>query len=90
MAQPEEATFAELERWVEHLRENLGLAGEATELSLVLDLARDAAHGIARPAAPLTTFLVGYAAGLRGGTPDDVASLSALASELASNWHSDS
>jgi hypothetical protein len=33
---------------------------------MVLDLARDAAHGIARPAAPITTFLVGLAAGRDG------------------------
>ncbi|OOB89486.1 hypothetical protein B0T42_17110 [Rathayibacter sp. VKM Ac-2630] len=33
----------------------------------LLALAGDAAHGIVRPAAPLTTFLAGYAAGLRGG-----------------------
>ena len=32
----------------------------------ILDLARDAAHHVARPAAPLTTFLVGYAAGVAG------------------------
>lgn len=36
-------------------------------VNLVLDLARDAAHTVARPAAPLTTFLLGYAAALRGG-----------------------
>ncbi|HET9172670.1 MAG TPA: DUF6457 domain-containing protein [Actinospica sp.] len=34
---------------------------------LVLDLAREAAHGVARPAAPLTTFLAGYALGAEGG-----------------------
>lgn len=50
---------------------------------LVLDLARDAAHGVARPAAPLTTFLVGYAAGLRGGSPDDVRDLAGVAQRLA-------
>jgi hypothetical protein len=38
----------------------------------ILDLARDAAHGIGRPAAPLTTFLAGYAAGVRGGGPQEV------------------
>lgn len=36
------------------------IAGLRTEL---LDVARDAAHGVARPAAPLTTFLLGVAAG---------------------------
>ena len=30
---------------------------------MLLDLARDAAHGVERPAAPLTTFLVGVAVG---------------------------
>jgi hypothetical protein len=33
----------------------------------VLDLARDAAHHVARPAAPLTAFLVGLAVGSSGG-----------------------
>lgn len=33
----------------------------------MLDLAREAAHAVARPAAPLTTFLAGYALGAEGG-----------------------
>jgi hypothetical protein len=48
----------------------------------VLDLARAAAHGVARPAAPLTTFLAGYALGAHGGLDgldDVVARLSAAA-----------
>jgi Domain of unknown function (DUF6457) len=39
----------------------------AEQQALVLDLAREAAHGVARPAAPLTTFLAGYALGAEGG-----------------------
>ena len=39
----------------------------------MLDLARDAAHEIERPAAPLTTFLVGVAVG-RGATLEGAAS----------------
>ena len=39
----------------------------AEQQALVLDLAREAAHGVARPAAPLTTFLAGYALGREGG-----------------------
>jgi Domain of unknown function (DUF6457) len=38
----------------------------------VLDLARDAAHRVERPAAPLTTFLVGVAVG-RGQALDAAA-----------------
>jgi hypothetical protein len=49
----------------------------------VLDLARDAAHQVERPAAPVTTFLVGYAAALRGGSADDVTDCVAIASRLA-------
>jgi len=33
---------------------------------LVLDLARDVAHGVARPAAPLTAYLLGVAVGRAG------------------------
>jgi hypothetical protein len=45
------------------------VAGLRTEL---LDVARDAAHGVARPAAPLTTFLLGVAVG-RGMPVEDAA-----------------
>jgi len=46
-------------------RAELNLTAE--QQALVLDLAREAAHGVARPAAPLTTFLAGYALGAEGG-----------------------
>ena len=46
-------------------RPELNLSTE--QQKLVLDLAREAAHGVARPAAPLTTFLAGYALGAEGG-----------------------
>jgi Domain of unknown function (DUF6457) len=48
----------------------------------VLDLARDAAHGVARPAAPLTTFLAGYALGAGAGL-DGLAALAAQLGEAA-------
>lgn len=72
-----------LAAWVAELADALGIDAGALDRDLVLDVARDAAHGVARPAAPLTTFLVGYAAGLRGGTADDVAAASATAQRLA-------
>ena len=75
---------AELERWRAELGAALGLdSSELPDIALVLDLARDAAHGVARPAAPITTFLVGYAAAKRGGS---AAELSATASEIAVAW----
>ena len=54
----------------------------AAQQSTLLELARAAAHGVARPAAPLTTFLAGYALGAQGGLDgldDIVARLSAAA-----------
>lgn len=74
-----------LATWVAELAEALEVDAAALDRDLVLDVARDAAHGVARPAAPLTTFLVGYAAGLRGGTADDVAAAAAAAQRLAAH-----
>ena len=71
----------ELDRWANDLAEALGLdAADIADIPLILDLARDAAHSILRPAAPVTTFLVGYAVGLGRGT---AAELAAIASALA-------
>lgn len=51
------------------------------DVDRVLDLAKDAARGVARPAAPLTTYLLGVAVG-RGADPADAAArLSRLANE---------
>jgi hypothetical protein len=69
--------------WVTELAEALGIDPAVLDRDLVLDLARDAAHHVARPAAPLTTFLAGYAAGLRGGGPDALAEVAAIAQRLA-------
>ncbi|WP_157728240.1 NTP transferase domain-containing protein [Actinopolymorpha singaporensis] len=59
---------------------------DADLINTVLDLARDAAHNVDRPAAPLTTFLVGYAAARRGGSPADLAACVELARGLARQW----
>ncbi len=49
----------------------LGLDPADLDLSLILDLARDVAHGVARPAAPLTAYLLGVATRCRsnGSSP---------------------
>ena len=61
-----------LEDWTLRVCEALGLDAGSVDQRLLLDLTRDVAHGVARPAAPLTSFLVGLAAGRDGGTADDV------------------
>ena len=72
-----------LDSWLTELAAALQVDRADLDRDLLLDVARDAAHNVARPAAPLTTFLVGYAAGLRGGGAEVVAELAALAQRLA-------
>lgn len=68
-----------MEDYLATLAVSLGLPPNEVDITALLDLARDAAHGVARPSAPLTTFLVGLAAGRAGGTPPDVAAAIATA-----------
>ena len=58
--------------WASGLAADLGVE-QVLDVDAVLDLASDAAHGIMRPAAPLTTYLVGVAIGRAGGDPAQVA-----------------
>jgi hypothetical protein len=72
-----------LDAWVLELADALDVDAAAIDRNLLLDVARDAAHGVARPAAPLTTFLVGLAAGRRGGDADAIRAAAATAQRLA-------
>jgi hypothetical protein len=64
---------AALDEWWIRLRIALALEDVPVERDAILGLAGEAAHAIVRPAAPITTFLAGYAAGLAGGSAEDVA-----------------
>lgn len=57
--------------WVAAVSAELGLDG-AADVDLILEVAADAAHGVARPAAPVTTYLLGVAVG-RGADPAEAA-----------------
>ncbi|MGW7085103.1 NTP transferase domain-containing protein [Streptomyces sp. NPDC054871] len=76
-----------LDEWISAVKDELGIELDV-DTGLLLDLARDAAHGVARPAAPLTTFLVGYAAAraAQGGGPEAVADAARKAAALATRW----
>ncbi|KJK54680.1 NTP transferase domain-containing protein [Streptomyces sp. NRRL F-4428] len=78
-----------LDQWITAVKSELGI-DLAVDTKTLLDLARDAAHGVARPAAPLTTFLVGYAAAHAAATGADpaqaVAEASRKAADLALRW----
>jgi hypothetical protein len=70
-----------LEDWLAAVCAELGIDG-VIDRDQLLDLTRDVAHGIARPAAPLTAYLVGLAAGRNAdpatGTSEAVRRVEAL------------
>ncbi|WP_263167868.1 DUF6457 domain-containing protein [Streptomyces sp. SCSIO ZS0520] len=74
-----------LDEWISAVKDELGIDLDV-DTAVLLDLARDAAHSVARPAAPLTTFLVGYAAGRAQGGPEEVAEAARKAAALALRW----
>ncbi|MGX6604675.1 DUF6457 domain-containing protein [Micromonosporaceae bacterium Da 78-11] len=68
-----------LDAWVAAAGAELGLSPQDVPVTAVLDLARDVAHQVVRPGAPVSAYLMGLAVG-RGADPTDVAErLSALA-----------
>ncbi|MGW0083206.1 NTP transferase domain-containing protein [Streptomyces sp. NPDC003393] len=74
-----------LDEWISAVKDELGIELDV-DTGVLLDLARDAAHGVARPAAPLTTFLVGYAAAQGRGGPEAVEEAARKAAALALRW----
>lgn len=55
-----------LSAWVTAVSRELGLEGALESVGLVdtvLDMTSDVAHGVSRPGAPVTAFLIGVAAG---------------------------
>jgi hypothetical protein len=70
---------SELDAWIEAAAREVGLEPGVIRSKLILDVARDVAHQVIRPGAPVTAYLMGVAVG-RGADPDDVAErLQALA-----------
>jgi len=75
-----------LEQWTAAVCADLGLDPGSVDTTTVLDLARDVAHGVARPAAPLTAYLVGLAVG-RGLT---LPAAAGRVQALAAHWSQES
>jgi hypothetical protein len=74
---------SDLDSWLVAVGAELGLDTDtALPVDLVLGVARDAAHGVARQAAPLTTFLLGRA--VEAGIPLEEAVH--RISRLAAQW----
>lgn len=78
--------------WLSEAATELGrpeLALTAEQQTALLELARVAAHSVARPAAPLTTFLAGYALGIGGSLEglDSVLATLTAAAEVHAQAH---
>ncbi|ETK38073.1 hypothetical protein GCM10009530_26500 [Microbispora corallina] len=70
-----------LEEWTALVCRELGIDPARVDRAAVLDLTRDVAHGVTRPAAPLTAYLVGLAQGAGTAPPDAVERLSRMAGD---------
>jgi NAD(P)H-hydrate repair Nnr-like enzyme with NAD(P)H-hydrate epimerase domain len=68
-----------LETWTRRVLDELGLGGEMLDPELMLEVAREVAPGVARPAAPLTTNLLGIAVGRGANAADATERLTMLA-----------
>jgi hypothetical protein len=77
-----DVTGGELGAWIEAAGRELGLDPGEIPTQAVLDLARDVAHGVVRPGAPVTAYLMGLAVG-RGADPAEV---SGRLSRMAQAW----
>ncbi len=71
-----------LESWTEAVCAEFGIEPSAAATRAVLDVTRDVAHQVARPAAPLTAYLLGVAVGR--GEPLEAAA--ERLRELAARW----
>jgi hypothetical protein len=68
---------------------DLDLSDQKATITTVLDLTADVAHGVARPAAPVTAFLVGLAAGRSADPEAAVEELTRRVSERAKAWEAE-
>ncbi len=74
-----------LDDWVQALASELGVP-VPTDLDVLLDTAGTAAHAVERPAAPITTYLLGYAAASRGGSNEAFNDIVEQVTRLANGW----
>ena len=70
-----------LHDWIDELSDVL----EVDE-GLLSDLTRIVTENVERPAAPVTAYLLGWAAATQGADPDGVERLAARAQALAEGW----
>jgi hypothetical protein len=81
----EEIGAVNLHDWIDELCDTLDIDTEVDE-ALILDLAKVTADNVVRMAAPITTYLLGYAAGCVDANEETVEKLAARAQALAEGW----
>ena len=69
--------MSDLQDWTDQAAAALGI-DDPVALGLLLDLSRQAAHRVVRPAAPVTTYLLGVAVGRGADVHEAAARLAAL------------
>jgi hypothetical protein len=74
-----------LEDWAEVVCLEFDVPASSVDARVILDMARDVAHRVDRPAAPLTAYLLGLA--VAQGHP--LGTAAARISELAAGWERD-
>ncbi|NMH96759.1 DUF6457 domain-containing protein [Pseudonocardia acidicola] len=82
-----------MSEWVTAVCRELGLEGAVdtdASVDMVLDMTSDVAHGVSRPAAPVTAFLVGLAAGRADDPVVAARDYAEKVTGLAEGWDSDS
>ena len=81
-----------LSEWVAAVARELGLEGAVDSgalVDVVLDMTSDVAHGVSRPAAPVTAFLIGVAAGRADDPAVAARDHAQVVSRLADSWGAD-
>jgi hypothetical protein len=80
-----EIGLVNLHDWIDELADVLDVETEVDE-GLILDLARVAAQNVQKTAAPITAYLLGFAAGAGDLNPEKVERMAAKAQVLAESW----
>jgi hypothetical protein len=86
---PESSDATALSDWVTAVARELGLDAVLDSrgtVDMVLDLTADVAHGVSRPGAPVTAFLVGVAAGRAEDPTAAARDYAQKISKLADTW----
>jgi len=68
--------------WLAEVARAVGVDPDLVDTNALLGLARDVAHTVERKAAPLSTFVVGYAAGARGADRPAITDLIATVQQM--------